>query len=231
MRGDTAEGFTVDQVVLGEGPTTIEAIAAIARQGVHVSVGDAGRARIADAHAVVDRIVREERVAYGVTTGFGQLATTHVPVAQARELQENLVRSHSVGVGDPLPRDVVRAAMAIRINTFAKGHSGVRQQVVDLLCAMLDADLVPWVPSRGSLGASGDLAPSAHMVLAMMGEGELLARTGSAKRRCRGCAPPASSPCVWTPRKVSRSSTGRSSWLPSAFWPRSTPRRCWTRPT
>jgi histidine ammonia-lyase len=168
----------VDQVVLGEAPTTIEAIAAIARRGARVSVGDAGRARIADAHAVVERIVREERVAYGVTTGFGQLATTHVPVAQARELQENLVRSHAVGVGEPLPRDVVRAAAAIRINTFAKGHSGVRQEVVDLLCAMLDADLVPWVPSRGSLGASGDLAPSAHMVLAMMGEGELLGTDG-----------------------------------------------------
>jgi len=148
-RSDTAEGITVDQIVLGEGPTTIEEIAAIARQGVRVSVGRTGKARIADAHAVVDRIVREERVAYGVTTGFGQLATTHVPVTQARELQENLVRSHSVGVGEPLPRDVVRAAMAIRINTFTKGHSGVRQEVVDLLCAVLDADLVPWVPSRG----------------------------------------------------------------------------------
>ena len=177
-RSDTAEGITVDQIVLGEGPTTIEEIAAIARQGVRVSVGRTGKARIADAHAVVDRIVREERVAYGVTTGFGQLATTHVPVTQARELQENLVRSHSVGVGEPLPRDVVRAAMAIRINTFTKGHSGVRQEVVDLLCAVLDADLVPWVPSRGSLGASGDLAPSAHMVLAMMGEGELLSADG-----------------------------------------------------
>ena len=107
----------------------------MARGGARVGVGEAGKARIADAHAVVERIVREERVAYGVTTGFGQLATTHMPVEQARELQENLVRSHAVGVGAPLPRDVVRAAMAIRINTLAKGHSGVRQEVVDLLCA------------------------------------------------------------------------------------------------
>ena len=165
-------------MAIGEGPLRIEDVAAIARHGARVRVGDAGRARIADAHAVIDRVIAEGRVAYGVTTGFGQLATTHIPVAKARELQENLVRSHAVGVGEPLPRDVVRAAIAIRVNTFAKGHSGVRQEVVDLLVEMLAADLVPFVPSRGSLGASGDLAPSAHMVLAMIGEGELLTSDG-----------------------------------------------------
>ena len=117
-------------------------------------------------------------MAYGVTTGFGQLATTRIPVDKVHELQQNLVRSHAVGVGEPLSREVVRAAMVIRLNTMAKGFSGVRQTVADHLAAMIAADLVPWVPSRGSLGASGDLAPSAHLVLAMMGEGELLTAQG-----------------------------------------------------
>jgi histidine ammonia-lyase len=168
----------VEHVVIGDQPITIEQIVAIARRGATVSVGSLGRERIAAAHAVVAKIVREERVAYGVTTGFGLLATTHIPVAQVRELQENLVRSHSVGVGQPLSREVVRAAMAIRLNTIAKGHCGVRQEVADAVEAMINNDLVPYVPSRGSLGASGDLAPSAHMVLAMMGEGELLTADG-----------------------------------------------------
>ena len=150
----------------------------MARRGRQICLGAAAVERLAAARAVVERILAEERVVYGVTTGFGQLATTHIPVDKVRELQVNLVRSHSVGVGEPLAREVVRAAMAIRVNALAKGYSGVRQSVVELLCDMLDHDLVPWVPSRGSLGASGDLAPSAHLVLAMMGEGELLTPDG-----------------------------------------------------
>jgi len=168
----------VSEIVIGDGPLGIEAAVAVARNGGRVRLADAACARIAAAHEVIDRVIREKRVAYGVTTGFGQLATTHIPVDQARQLQKNLVRSHAVGVGEPLRRDVVRAAMTIRVNTLAKGHSGVRQKVVDLLVGMLNHDLVPYIPSRGSLGASGDLAPSAHLVLAMMGEGELLTAGG-----------------------------------------------------
>ena len=115
---------------------------------------------------------------YGVTTGFGQLATTRIPIDQVRQLQLNLIRSHAVGVGEPLPRDVVRAAMLLRTSTIAKGYSGVRTEVLETLCELLNRDLVPWVPSRGSLGASGDLAPSAHLVLAMLGEGEFLSPAG-----------------------------------------------------
>jgi histidine ammonia-lyase len=168
----------VDTITIGDGPLTIEQVAAVARGGAPVRLGDGARGRIAAARALIERLVAEEQVAYGVTTGFGQLATTHIPVAKVRELQENLVRSHAVGVGEPLPRDVVRAAMTIRLNTMARGHSGVRLEVAALVAALLNADLVPWVPSRGSLGASGDLAPSAHLVLAMMGEGELLTTDG-----------------------------------------------------
>jgi len=168
----------VDTISIGDGPLTIEQVAAAARGGATVQLGEGARGRIAAARALIERVVADEQVAYGVTTGFGQLATTHIPVAKVRELQENLVRSHAVGVGEPLPRDVVRAAMIIRLNTIARGYSGVRLEVAELVAALLNADLVPWVPSRGSLGASGDLAPSAHLVLAMMGEGELLTKDG-----------------------------------------------------
>ena len=164
----------MDAITIGDGPLTIEQVAAVARDGAPVRLGESARMRVQVARDLIDRLVAEERVVYGVTTGFGQLATTHIPADKAQELQENLVRSHAVGVGDPLPRDVVRAAMTIRLNTLAKGYSGVRVEVAELLAGMIDADLVPYVPSKGSLGASGDLAPSAHVVRAMMGEGELL---------------------------------------------------------
>jgi len=168
----------VTQVVIGEAPLTIDDVVAVARGGAEVSLGAAARERIERAHEVIAKVVAEEQVAYGVTTGFGQLATTHIPSDKVHELQENLVRSHAVGVGVPLSREVVRAGMTIRLNTMARGHSGVRVSVAEFVAAMLNADLVPWVPSRGSLGASGDLAPSAHLVLAMMGEGELLGLDG-----------------------------------------------------
>jgi histidine ammonia-lyase len=164
----------VNEYVIGDAPLGIAELVAVARGGRRVALGAAARERLAAARAVVDQVVAEERVAYGVTTGFGQLATTRIPAAKVRELQQNLVRSHAVGVGAPLPRDVVRAAMMIRASTMSKGYSGVRAEVVELLVGMLNADVVPYVPSRGSLGASGDLAPSAHVVLAMLGEGEVL---------------------------------------------------------
>jgi histidine ammonia-lyase len=170
---------TITAIAIGERPLTIEDVVSAARGGARLRVGAAARAALTRARAVVDRIVAEERVVYGVTTGFGQLATTHIPADKARELQDNLIRSHSVGVGVPLARDVVRAAMVIRVNTLCKGYSGVRPAVVELLVELLDRDLVPFVPSRGSLGASGDLAPSAHLVLAMMGEGAFLGADGA----------------------------------------------------
>jgi histidine ammonia-lyase len=181
----------VDDYVIGDAPLGIDELVAVAREGRRVALGEAARERLAAARAVVDQVVAEERVAYGVTTGFGQLATTHIPAAKVRELQQNLVRSHAVGVGAPLPRDVVRAAMLIRASTMSKGHSGVRAEVVELLVGMLNAGVVPYVPSRGSLGASGDLAPSAHVVLAMLGEGEVLeGRSPSAPAlRAAGLAP------------------------------------------
>ena len=225
----------VTPLVIGDAPLRISDVVAVARAGRAVELGAAALDRVARARDVIERIVAEERVVYGVTTGFGQLATTSIPVEKVRELQENLVRSHAVGVGEPLPRDVVRAAMLIRVNTLAKGHSGVRAETLQLLCDMLNADLVPWVPSRGSLGASGDLAPSAHLVLAMIGEGELLGNDGGrhtpASQRARRSKPPASTPITLEAKEGWRSSTAPSSWPPSAAWRWPTARRCSTRPT
>ena len=168
----------MNELAIGERPLAIADVVDVARGGRPVGLAPAARQRLAAARAVVERILAEERVVYGVTTGFGQLATTRIPVEQVRQLQRNLVRSHAVGVGEPLSRDIVRAAMLLRITTIAKGYSGVRAEVLETLCTLLNHDLVPYVPSRGSLGASGDLAPSAHLVLAMMGEGELLSEAG-----------------------------------------------------
>ena len=151
---------------------TIDHVIEVARgrRAVELEAGAADRMRAS--RAVIERLVADGATVYGVTTGFGDLADTRVDPAQTSALQRNLVRSHAAGVGDPLPDDVVRAMLLLRANALAVGLSGVRVEVVDLLVAMLNAAIHPVVPSRGSLGASGDLAPLAHVALVLIGEGE-----------------------------------------------------------
>ena len=131
----------------------------------------AARAAMEAARAVVDRHADSGQSVYGVNTGFGHLATVAIPSGQLDELQRNLVRSHCAGVGEPLPREQVRAAMVLRANTLARGHSGIRPGTVDVLLGMLNHGIHPVVPCQGSVGASGDLAPLARLALAVMGEG------------------------------------------------------------
>jgi histidine ammonia-lyase len=128
--------------------------------------------RMQASRIVVERLLAEGRTVYGVNTGFGDLADVRIEPQQTAELQRNLVRSHAAGVGDPLPAEVVRAMLLLRANALAIGLSGVRPQVVELLIGMLNATVHPLVPSRGSVGASGDLAPLAHLALVLIGEGE-----------------------------------------------------------
>ena len=126
---------------------------------------------MAPARAVVARVVESEEVVYGVTTGLGALASTHIGRDQAEQLQHNLIRSHASGVGDPLPDELVRAILLLRARSMAQGHSGVRPRIVERLIEMLNNDILPVVPSQGSVGASGDLAPFAHLALPLIGEG------------------------------------------------------------
>ncbi|MGE5322860.1 MAG: histidine ammonia-lyase [Actinomycetota bacterium] len=132
------------------------------------------REKVDAAREVVDTIVRENRVAYAITTGVGKLSDVRIDPAQNRQLQINLIRSHSAGVGEPLSQEETRAMMLLRANSLAKGFSGVRAEVIDLLCEMVSRKIHPVIPSQGSVGASGDLAPLAHLALAMIGEGEVL---------------------------------------------------------
>ncbi|MBX6362880.1 MAG: histidine ammonia-lyase [Gemmatimonadetes bacterium] len=141
-----------------------------------VMLAPAARERVLAARAVVERAVAEGRVVYGLTTGFGALAEVAIPLERIRELQVNLIRSHAAGVGAPLPEDEVRAVMLLRANVLARGHSGVRPAVVELLLEMLNRGVHPVIPERGSVGASGDLAPLSHLALVLIGEGEATLR-------------------------------------------------------
>jgi histidine ammonia-lyase len=131
------------------------------------------------ARAVVDALVAGNQLAYAITTGVGKLSDVRIAGDQIRELQINLVRSHAVGVGEPLPIAETRAMMLLRANSLAKGYSGVRAVVIDTLCEMLNRGVTPFVPSQGSVGASGDLAPLAHLALALVGEGECIDEKGA----------------------------------------------------
>src|SRR5688572_9157668 len=140
------------------------------RRAVSLDAEAADRMRVS--RAVIERLVADGATVYGVTTGFGDLADTRIEPGQTADLQRNLVRSHAAGVGEPLPDEVVRAMLLLRANALAVGLSGVRVEIVQLLLGMLNAAIHPVVPSRGSLGASGDLAPLAHVALVVIGEGE-----------------------------------------------------------
>src|SRR5688500_19328482 len=126
-----------------------------------------------EARDLIEALVAEGAVVYGVTTGFGDLATTFIEPAQAGQLQEKLLMSHAAGVGAALPREIVRAMLLLRANTLALGHSGCRPLIVDRLLALLAAEIHPVVPEQGSLGASGDLAPLAHLALPLIGRGQV----------------------------------------------------------
>lgn len=148
-------------------------VEAVARHGARVALDVHARERMAEARAVIERLVASGEVVYGVTTGFGDLATTFIPPADAARLQENLLASHAAGVGRPFPREVVRAMLLLRANTLALGHSGCRPLLVDRICRFLELGIHPVVPEQGSVGASGDLAPLAHLALPLIGRGQV----------------------------------------------------------
>src|SRR6202163_1866083 len=151
-------------------------LVAVASRAEPVSLGAAARVRAEQARKVVEQIVDEGRTVYGVNTGFGKLSDVRIERSQLRELQLNLVRSHSCGVGQPLSEAEARALLLLRANVLAEGFSGCRPVLIESLIAMLNRGVTPVIPEKGSVGASGDLAPLAHLALTVIGEGEAFYR-------------------------------------------------------
>ena len=161
-------------LVIDGAPLLIADVVEVARHGRPVRLDAAAADRLATGRALIDHIVEHEDTVYGINTGFGSLARVRVSREQLLDLQRNLVRSHAAGVGAPLDAEVTRAMLLITAASLARGHSGVRPDVVQLLLKLLNANVLPVIPSQGSVGASGDLAPLAHVALVLIGEGEAL---------------------------------------------------------
>lgn len=153
-------------------PLTLSQIAQVAYGQTSIEVAPAAHARIQASRKVIEEIVAKDGVVYGVSTGFGKLADVHIPTEELRQLQLNLVRSHACGVGRPLSIPEVRAMMLLRANVLVLGFSGIRLEVIELLCELVNRGVTPFIPEKGSVGASGDLAPLAHLSLTLVGEGE-----------------------------------------------------------
>ena len=160
------------QVVLSGRDLSLHTMLQVARYGAPVALAPEALERMVRARQQVEDILSASRPVYGINTGFGAFSQESISQDQLNLLQHNLIVSHAVGVGAPLPREAVRAMLLLRANALCQGHSGIRPQVVQLLCDMLNAGVHPVIPEQGSLGASGDLAPLAHMALVLMGKGE-----------------------------------------------------------
>jgi histidine ammonia-lyase len=166
-------------VLVDVGPVSFADVVAVARHGARVELTANARAAIEHARAVVETLAAGEAPAYGISTGFGALATRHIPLESRAQLQRSLVRSHAAGSGPEVEREVVRGLMLLRLSTLATGHTGIRLETAELMAAMLSAGITPVVHEYGSLGCSGDLAPLAHCALALIGEGQVRDATGS----------------------------------------------------
>ena len=151
---------------------TLAQIVRVARQGAKVQIAETALQNIRTSRDTVERILQREAPVYGINTGFGSLSSVRISNEQTGLLQKNLILSHAVGCGQPLPTEVVRAMLLLRANALCQGYSGIRPVVVETLISMLNRGVHPVVPSKGSLGASGDLAPLSHMAMVMLGHGE-----------------------------------------------------------
>lgn len=162
------------EIVLDGEHLTIEQVVAVARDFAPVSLSDSTFERIDASRALVDKILQDGKTVYGISTGFGEFSKVAIGREQSATLQENLILSHCVAVGEPLDEQTVRAMMLLRANALCKGYSGIRRELIETLIGMLNQRVHPIVPSQGSLGASGDLAPLSHMALVLVGRGEAM---------------------------------------------------------
>ena len=192
----------MNTVIVGTGPLSFAEVVAVARNGAAVTISAEAQAEIAASRKVIDALADDSAPHYGVSTGFGALATKHIPPESRAQLQRSLVRSHAAGSGPEVEPEVTRAMMLLRLSTLATGRTGVRLATAQTYAQMLTAGITPVVREYGSLGCSGDLAPLAHCALAAMGEGEV--RVGlrrAAARPARRCRRPGSSRSCWPRRK------------------------------
>ncbi len=166
-------GMSTDHVLVGTGPIAPEQVARVARGGAGVRLGEDAVAAITASRRIIEELAGDPEPHYGISTGFGALATKHIPAEQRDHLQRSLIRSHAAGSGPEVEREVVRAMMLLRLSTLATGRTGIRLGTAVAYAAMIDAGLTPVVYEHGSLGCSGDLAPLAHVALALIGEGQV----------------------------------------------------------
>ncbi len=159
-------------IVVNGNDLSLEELILVAREGWQVEISESAVGKVNQSREYVDMLVAEERIVYGITTGFGKFSNIKISHEQVEQLQESLIRSHACGVGNHFPEEIVRAIMLLRLNALVKGYSGIRLGTLNTLTEMLNKKVHPAIPEKGSLGSSGDLAPLSHMVLVMMGEGE-----------------------------------------------------------
>jgi histidine ammonia-lyase len=188
-------------VEIGNRGLGVREVAAVAREDAPVGLSAEARSSMAASAAIVERLADSDEPVYGVSTGFGSLATTPIPADRRVELQQSLIRSHAAGMGPPVEREVVRAMMVLRTRSLAMGYSGARPDVAEAIVAMLNAGLTPVVPEHGSLGASGDLAPLAHCALALVGEGEVVDAQGERRPAGEALAAAGIEPIVLTAKE------------------------------
>lgn len=162
----------MNPLYLDKQPITIDELVAVARFGQKAAISSQAEDRVCTTRGLVERWIKEKKVIYGITTGFGAMCDVIIPEKDARQLQVNILQSHAAGVGDPLPDEVVRAVMALRVHDLCMGYSGCRMDPIRYLLAFLNQGICPVVPEKGSVGASGDLAPTAHLCLVFIGKGE-----------------------------------------------------------
>ncbi|MDT4915290.1 MAG: histidine ammonia-lyase, partial [Pseudonocardiales bacterium] len=168
----------MERITVGTGPLSEADVVAVARHGAGVQLSRGATDAIAASRAVVESLADDVEPHYGISTGFGALATKHIPLEQRAQLQRSLIRSHAAGSGPEVEREVVRALMLLRLSTLATGRTGIRPETATALAGLLDAGITPVVHEYGSLGCSGDLAPLAHVALALLGEGTVRTPAG-----------------------------------------------------
>ena len=159
-------------VIIDGSSLTMDQLIEVARNNAQTTIAPAALERTARGRKSLERMMRQDRIIYGVNTGFGALANFQISSDDLKQLQTNLIRSHATSVGKPLPPETVRAMMLLRANTLLKGNSGIRPEVVNALVRLLNKKIHPYVPERGSVGASGDLSPLSHIALVLIGEGQ-----------------------------------------------------------